>query len=35
MRDCEEKKRERGSAAMGSSPAVICNRVCEMGVEWT
>jgi hypothetical protein len=29
----EEKKREKGAAAMGSSPAAICSRVCELGVE--
>jgi hypothetical protein len=27
----DEKKRERG----GSSPAAICSRVCELGVEWS
>jgi len=30
----DEKKRERGVAAMGSSPAAICSRVCELGVEF-
>ena len=40
VRECEgvvsviERKRERGVAAMGSSPAAICSRVCELGVEW-
>ena len=29
-----ERKRERGVAAMGSSPAAICSKVCELGVEW-
>jgi hypothetical protein len=25
----EKRRRERGAAAMGSSPAAICSRVCE------
>ena len=31
----DENKRERGAAAMGSSPAAICSSVCELGVEWS
>jgi hypothetical protein len=35
VRVCEnvKRRRERGAAAMGSSPAAICSRVCELGVE--
>jgi hypothetical protein len=36
VRVCENVKRrreERGAAVMGSSPAAICSRVCELGVE--
>jgi len=35
QRVCEnvKRRRERGVAAMGSSPAAICSRVCELGVE--
>jgi hypothetical protein len=35
LRVCEnvKRRRERGVAAMGSSPAAICSRVCELGVE--
>jgi len=33
---CEnvKRRRERGVAAMGSSPAAICSRMCELEVEW-
>jgi hypothetical protein len=35
VRVCEnvKRRRERGAAAMGSSPAAICSSVCELGVE--
>jgi hypothetical protein len=35
VRVCEnvKRRRERGAVAMGSSPAAICSRVCELGVE--
>jgi hypothetical protein len=36
VRVCESevtRRRERGAAAMGSSPAAIYSRVCELGVE--
>jgi len=35
VRVCEnvKRRRERGAAAHGSSPAAICSRVCELGVE--
>jgi hypothetical protein len=35
VRVCEnvKRRRERGAAAMGSSPAAICSRVCELRVE--
>ena len=29
----EEKKRERGAAAMGNNPAAICSSEFELGVE--